>query len=296
MSNSWKLVEAEPITPAKPVNDNSSNSKQENWNKNRRGPSTGGRGGNRRNFNNRRDNNNRGRRYQDDAYYGGIYIPDTPESRSYYARVVVYNIEMLFNVENLCRDTFLRSYMDEAGYIPIPFICNYVTIFGANYPDIVNMLRESSTLEVDIENETVRLKENWQMWLMPNGEGGMGLPLYVKQPLPPMADPMGEYYYDYQTGVYYDAQQQNVWYDEQGEGEVYTEENNDPNLPNEDVQVDLDGNPLPPPPDNSENISSETPDTVSGLENLTNDIGEVLEESVNKPQSLDSVAEGRVGN
>ena len=70
---------------------------------------------------------------------------------------------MLYDVENLCRDTFLRSYMDESGYIPIPFICNYISCFGVNYSDIIQHLQESTILEVNIENETIRLKENWQM-------------------------------------------------------------------------------------------------------------------------------------
>ena len=70
---------------------------------------------------------------------------------------------MLYTVENLCRDTFLRSYMDEAGYIPILFVCNFISSFGVNYPDVVELLKSSEVLEVDNANETIRLKNKWEM-------------------------------------------------------------------------------------------------------------------------------------
>eukprot|EP01041_Mallomonas_annulata_P009402 gene9402-19508_t len=285
MSNAWKLVEAEPIVQ-KPSD--STRQQQDNWNRNRKAGQNGNRGGGRKPFNNngRRDGNrSRERRYQDDGYYGGIYIPDTPESRTYYAKVAVYNIEMLFNVESLCRDTFLRAYMDEAGYIPIPFLCNYISSFGVNYQEIVTLLQESETLEVDVPNETVRLKENWQMWLIPNGEGGMGLPKYVKQPLPPMADPAGEYYYDYQNNVYYDAQQAQAWEQQQqnqwygnGDEAYYVDENGQ-------VILGEDGYPIPIPPNNeniddNENIDGEnsTPTTLDPSQNSEEVVAVVVEE------------------
>lgn len=269
MSQAWKLVEAEPIAAPKPVID--SNPKQDSWNKNRRGQS-GARGG-RRQFSNKRDGNHKGRRYYDDPYYGGIYIPDTPESRSYYSRVAVYNIEMLFSVENLCRDTFLRSYMDEAGFIPLLFICNYISCFGSSYPDILNILQESPIIEVDTTNETVRLKENWQMWLMPNGEGGLGLPLYQKQPVPPMPDSMGtgEYVYDYQTGSYYNP---NQWYGcgEDGQGNYSYEEGQYVDANGQLVDMPLEEG-LNENDQNNEDTQCE--EGRQSLQNLTGDIGEV---------------------
>lgn len=33
-----------------------------------------------------------------------------------------------FTVDFLCQDTFLRSYMDEAGYVPIAFVCNFPAV------------------------------------------------------------------------------------------------------------------------------------------------------------------------
>jgi len=205
--SSWKLVEAEPLQSEKSIDAT----------KVRKGGFSGG-SRVRRSTGNRRDSN-RGRQYQDQ--YNGIYIPDTPESRLYYAKLAVYHIESLFGVENLCRDTFFRSYMDEAGYIPIPFACSYIQCFGADYLDIVTLLQESITLEVDTNNETVRLKDGWNMWLMPNGEGGMGLPLYVKQPALENENTSTVDYYGAESSGYYDPNYYEdggySWYPQSGE-------------------------------------------------------------------------------
>jgi len=83
-------------------------------------------------------------------------------------------------------DTYIRSYMDEAGYIPVAIALHYPNVASicAPYEDILTRLQENSSisrLEVDIVNETMRLKEGWDMWLMPNAYGGRGQPRYVKQ-------------------------------------------------------------------------------------------------------------------
>lgn len=113
-----------------------------------------------------------------------IYVPDTPETRDFLTNSAIAAVEAHFTVDYLCQDTFLRSYMDEAGFVPIAFICNFpeVAYFGAEYQDIIDGLKKSQLLEVDEENECIRLKENWEVWLFPNGQGGRGLPRYVKQP------------------------------------------------------------------------------------------------------------------
>lgn len=67
-------------------------------------------------------------------------------------------------------DTYIRSYMDEAGFVPIALVLGYPNVAGfyAQYYDIVQRLQEiseSSLLEVDIANETIRLKEGWEVVL-----------------------------------------------------------------------------------------------------------------------------------
>jgi hypothetical protein len=59
--------------------------------------------------------------------------------------------------------------MDEEGYVPVAFVLTYpnVSIVGAPYPEIINRLHETSMLnskiEIDLVNDTIRLKEQWEM-------------------------------------------------------------------------------------------------------------------------------------
>ena len=75
--------------------------------------------------------------------------------------------EYIFSEENLCMDTFIRAYMDEAGYVPIALVCSYqnVACFGIPLPEIIDKLKsqELSRLEIDEVNETIKLKEKWDM-------------------------------------------------------------------------------------------------------------------------------------
>jgi hypothetical protein len=71
--------------------------------------------------------------------------------------------EYFFSPDSLISDPTIRSYLDEAGYIPIAFVCNFpeVLAIGAYYEDILTALQNSSIFEVDLENETMRLHD-WQ--------------------------------------------------------------------------------------------------------------------------------------
>eukprot|EP00752_Nemacystus_decipiens_P004065 g3722.t1 len=97
--------------------------------------------------------------------------------------MAVKQIEFYFTVENLCKDIFIRSYMDEEGYIPIAFVANFpgVARFGVELADITAGILASDTLQVDTENETMRMRENWEVWLLPNqATGKQGVPRYIK--------------------------------------------------------------------------------------------------------------------
>ena len=64
-------------------------------------------------------------------------------------------------------DTFVRAYMDEAGYVPVPLLCSYqnVACFGAPYVDVIEKLKKlpaESKIELDASNETLRLKAGWE--------------------------------------------------------------------------------------------------------------------------------------
>lgn len=65
-------------------------------------------------------------------------------------------------------DTYIRSFMDEAGFIPVAVALNYPNVAAvcAVYEDVLHRLQENSTnsiLEVDLINETIRLKIGWEM-------------------------------------------------------------------------------------------------------------------------------------
>jgi hypothetical protein len=55
-------------------------------------------------------------------------------------------------------DTYFRSYMDEEGFDP------NIACYGTPISELVSKLsqKEDSILEVDVTNETVRLKEGWE--------------------------------------------------------------------------------------------------------------------------------------
>lgn len=71
----------------------------------------------------------------------------------------------MLSVDNLCMDLSIRSYMDEAGYIPVAFLCNYenVAYYGAEYPLILDAIDAIESLDLDRTNEVVRPKEKWEM-------------------------------------------------------------------------------------------------------------------------------------
>jgi len=171
--SAWKLVEAVPEEPQavsqKPQHEEDRNNI--NGRGGGRGGFRGGRGG------------GRGR---------GNYPQLSKQDRTYFAYMAVQQIELIFTPDNLCMDTYIRSYMDEAGYVPIALVCGYphVQQFGALYNDIVARLQETCesercVVEIDVNNETIRLKQGWDQWLAPNTFGGRGQPLYVKQPRQP---------------------------------------------------------------------------------------------------------------
>ena len=73
--------------------------------------------------------------------------------------------ELLYGTDYLCVDTYFRSYMDEDGYVPMALLSSYPNIacYAASIADLVSKLnaKEDSILEVDVLNETVRLKVGW---------------------------------------------------------------------------------------------------------------------------------------
>jgi hypothetical protein len=77
-----------------------------------------------------------------------------------------YHRELIYGTDYLCVDTYFRSYMDEEGFVPMALLTSYPNIacFCTPISELVSKLsqKEDSILEVDVTNETVRLKEGWE--------------------------------------------------------------------------------------------------------------------------------------
>ena len=117
--------------------------------------------------------------------------PPSPEDLTYAAHLSLQYIEGLFHADNLAMDAYLRSLMDMEGYVPLLYIAQYPAIIqcGATWEGIKQKVRENSVLlEFEESNETVRLKENWSMWVPPGANH-----LYAKpqaQPPAPIIQPV----------------------------------------------------------------------------------------------------------
>ncbi|KAG6551933.1 hypothetical protein Mapa_006550 [Marchantia paleacea] len=82
--------------------------------------------------------------------------------------LVVKQIEYYFSIENLCRDIFLRSKMDEQGFIPVSVIANFnrVKMLTADTSMILDALRSHSGL-VEVQDEKLRKRDDWVNWILP---------------------------------------------------------------------------------------------------------------------------------
>ena len=78
-------------------------------------------------------------------------------------------IDYYFSLDNLCKDIFLRSKMDDAGWIPVVVIANFnrVRMLTPDLMLIVDSLKDSSIVEVSKDNAYIRARENHAMWVLP---------------------------------------------------------------------------------------------------------------------------------
>lgn len=69
----------------------------------------------------------------------------------------------MYDINYLCGDTYFRSFMDVEGFMPLIYLFNYPNIggVGADYNGVLEALKDHATLEVDAENETIRLRAGW---------------------------------------------------------------------------------------------------------------------------------------
>ncbi|CAK9883186.1 unnamed protein product [Sphagnum jensenii] len=81
--------------------------------------------------------------------------------------LLVNQIEYYFSMDNLCKDIFLRSKMDDQGFIPISVIANFnrVRMLTEDGTVILDALQKSSVVE--LQGDRVRRRHGWVNWLLP---------------------------------------------------------------------------------------------------------------------------------
>mmetsp|Transcript_18869 Transcript_18869/g.40632 ORF Transcript_18869/g.40632 Transcript_18869/m.40632 type:complete len:962 (+) Transcript_18869:284-3169(+) len=110
--------------------------------------------------------------YYPPAAYGMQMVSGNPSAGSSKHQImesVQKQIEYYFSVDNLCKDIFLRSKMDEEGWIPLAVVANFnrVRMLTPDMMLIVDALRESTLVEVSKDSAYLRAKETWSKWILP---------------------------------------------------------------------------------------------------------------------------------
>ncbi|XP_009769236.1 la-related protein 1C [Nicotiana tabacum] len=83
--------------------------------------------------------------------------------------LLVKQIEYYFSDDNLVKDDFLRSKMDEEGWVPIELIANFPRVrhLTNNIQFILDCLRASTLVEV--QDDKVRRRDDWKKWIHTSG-------------------------------------------------------------------------------------------------------------------------------
>ncbi|KAI3730333.1 hypothetical protein L1987_61503 [Smallanthus sonchifolius] len=78
---------------------------------------------------------------------------------------IVKQIEYYFSDDNLVKDNFLRSHMDEEGWVPITLIAGFprVQALSSDIQMLLSFLRDSTAVE--IQGDKVRRRADWRKWI-----------------------------------------------------------------------------------------------------------------------------------
>ncbi|KAL0347476.1 UNVERIFIED_CONTAM: La-related protein 1B [Sesamum calycinum] len=102
-----------------------------------------------------------------------------PANENSLTNLIVKQIDFYFSDDNLVKDNFLRSKMDEHGWVPITLIASFrrVQQLTKDIPVILESLRYSTVVEVQknvteidvliywVEGDKVRRRNEWSKWL-----------------------------------------------------------------------------------------------------------------------------------
>lgn len=98
----------------------------------------------------------------------GSQAPGSALSPSDIKSRLLTQVEYYFDIENLCKDVFLRQNMNEEGWVQLSRIANFskIKMLTADLSLIVEALSASDQVEMDQSRTFVRLKIGWQQWLL----------------------------------------------------------------------------------------------------------------------------------
>jgi hypothetical protein len=124
---------------------------------------------------------------QANAKGGSNYIP-TPQELADFKKSAVEQVEYFFSTDELVRNLYLRKQMDVEGYLPAAIVFNFpsVLMYGIPYQELLDALKDSKYVDVDFENDCLRVKggeEEYKKWLFPNGDGTFGCAKWIKEPM-----------------------------------------------------------------------------------------------------------------
>ncbi|PNH07979.1 La-related protein 1 [Tetrabaena socialis] len=103
------------------------------------------------------------------APYGAVGTADKAQTKAMLTEAVRKQIDYYFSVENLCKDIFLRSKMDDNGWIPLAVVANFnrVRILTLDWTLIVDAIADSPIIEVSTDSTMLRARDNWDRWILP---------------------------------------------------------------------------------------------------------------------------------
>nr|CAH8838411.1 unnamed protein product [Trichobilharzia regenti] len=83
---------------------------------------------------------------------------------------ILHQVEFYFSADNLARDIYLRRQMDSDGWVDVNVIAkfNRVASVCKDLNDILEAIRVSPLLDVDVPNARVRCKNNPSIWPIPS--------------------------------------------------------------------------------------------------------------------------------
>ncbi|EUB63796.1 La-related protein [Echinococcus granulosus] len=96
---------------------------------------------------------------------------------------ILHQIEFYFSEDNLVRDTYLRSHMDEDGWVPISVIAkfNRVASLCTDLDRIINALVPSQVIETDTKEMRVRCRNRPTQWVIRSFLRAAGEEVHAKE-------------------------------------------------------------------------------------------------------------------